>query len=79
MLLDNAIEVKLSEVELEQVTSNEIKAVFVPMEEYENEKRIFNENYPAGGEGEMETFYEILFSIYVTKDDQPGVLLFMYR
>lgn len=79
MLLDNAIEVKLSEVEFEQVTSNEIKAVFVPMEEYENEKRIFNENYPADGEGEMETFYEILFSIYVTKDDRPGVLLFMYR
>lgn len=78
MLLDHAIEVKLSEVELDQVTSNEIKTVFVPMEEYENEKRIFNENYPDG-ENEMEMFYEILFSVYVTKDDRPGVLLFMYR
>lgn len=78
MLLDNAIEVKLSEVELDQVTSNEIKTVFVPMEKYENEKRIFNENYPDG-ESEMEMFYEILFSVYVTKNNQPGVLLFMYR
>lgn len=78
MLLDHAIEVKLSKVELDQVTSNEIKTVFVPMEEYENEKRIFNESYPDG-ESEMETFYEILFSVYVTKNDKPGVLLFMYR
>lgn len=79
MLLDNAIEVKLSEVELDQVTSNEIKTVFIPMEEYENEKRIFNENYPADGESEMETFYEILFSVYVTKDGKPGVLCFMFN
>ena len=78
MLLDHAIEVKLSEVELDQVTSNEIKTVFIPMEEYENEKRIFNENYPAG-ESEMETFYEILFSVYVTKDGKPGVLCFMFN
>lgn len=77
MLLDNAIEVRLFEVELDQVTSNEIKTVFVPLKEYENEKRIFEENYCS--DGEMEAFYEILFSVYVTKDGQPGVLLFMYR
>lgn len=78
MLLDNAIKVKFSEVELDQVTSNEIKTVFVPMEEYENEKRIFNENYPDG-ESEMEAFYEILFTVYVTHEGQSGVLIFTYN
>lgn len=79
MLLDNAIKVKLSEVELDQVTSNEIKTVFVPMEEYENEKRIFNENYPADGDSEFDAFYEILFTVYVTHEGQPGVLIFTYN
>lgn len=79
MLLDNAIEVKLSEVELDQVTSNEIKTVFVPMEEYENEKRIFNENYPADGDSEFDAFYEILFTVYVTHEGRPGVLIFTYN
>ena len=79
MLLDKAIEVKLSEVELDQAASNEIKTMFVPMEEYENEKRIFYENYPAADESEMETFYDILFAMYVTYEGQPGVLIFTYN
>lgn len=78
MLLDNAIEVKLSEVELDQVTSNEIKTVFVPQADYEKERRIFNENYPDG-DSEFNAFYEILFTVYVTREGQPGVLIFTYN
>jgi hypothetical protein len=78
MLLDNAIEVKLSEVELDQVTSNEIKIMFVPQADYEKERRIFNENYPDG-DSEFDAFYEILFTVYVTREGQPGVLIFTYN
>ena len=79
MLFENSKQVKLSEVELDPVSTNELKVIFVPMEEYENEKRIFNENYPADGDSEFDAFYEILFSVYVTHNGQEGVLLFMYN
>ncbi|MBQ1895685.1 MAG: hypothetical protein II162_02590, partial [Clostridia bacterium] len=78
MLFENSKQVKLSEVELDPVSGNELKVIFVPQKDYEEERRIFNENYPDG-ESEFDVFYEILFSAYVTHEGQPGVLLFMYN
>lgn len=75
---DSMVNVDLSDVKLEQVARNEIKTVFVPMDVYENEKRIFSQSYPNGDE-EMEMFYEILFSVYVTYKGKNGVLCFMYN
>lgn len=79
MLFKNSKQVKLSEVELDPVSSNELKVIFVPMKEYENEKRIFSENYPADEDSEFDAFYEILFTVYVTHEGQPGVLVFTYN
>lgn len=78
MLFENSKQVKLSEVELDPVSTNELKVIFVPQADYEEERRIFNENYPDG-DSEFDAFYEILFTVYVTYDGQPGVLVFTYN
>lgn len=78
MLFENSKQVKLSEVELDPVSTNELKVIFVPQADYEEERRIFNENYPDG-DSEFDAFYEILFTVYVTHEGQPGVLVFTYN
>lgn len=78
MLFENSKQVKLSEVELDPVSTNELKVIFVPQKDYEEERRIFNENYPDG-DSEFDAFYEILFTVYVTHEGQPGVLVFTYN
>ncbi len=78
MLFENSKQVKLSEVELDSVSTNELKVIFVPQKDYEEERRIFNENYPDG-DSEFNMFYEILFTVYVTYEGQPGVLVFTYN
>lgn len=78
MLFENSKQVKLSEVELDSVSTNELKVIFVPQSDYEEERRIFNENYPDG-DSEFDAFYEILFTVHVTHEGQPGVLIFTYN
>jgi hypothetical protein len=78
MLFENSKQVKLSEVELDPVSTNELKVIFVPQADYEEERRIFNSNYPDG-DSEFDMFYEILFTVYVTHEGQPGVLVFTYN
>lgn len=78
MLFEKSKQVKLSEVELDPVSTNEFKAIFVPRADYEEERRIFNENY-LDGDSEFDAFYEILFTAYVTHEGQPGVLVFTYN
>ena len=78
MLFENSKQVKLSEVELDPVSTNELKVIFVPQADYEEERRIFNSNYPDG-DSEFDMFYEILFTVYVTYEGQPGVLVFTYN
>lgn len=76
--INTAKEVSLSEVNLDQVSGNEIKTVFVPIDEYNNAQREFNENN-VGGVFDFETIYEILFSVYVMHEGQLGVLCFMFN
>lgn len=78
MLFENSKQVKLSEVELDPVSGNELKVTFVSQADYEEERRIFNSNYPDG-DSEFDAFYEILFTVYVTYEGQPGVLIFTYN
>lgn len=62
MLFENSKQVKLSEVELDPVSTVDQRAQghIRAQADYEEERRIFNENYPDG-DSEFDMFYEILF------------------
>lgn len=76
--INTAKEVSLSEVSLDQVSGNEIKTVFVPIDEYNNAQREFYENN-LDGSLDFETITEILFSVYVMHEGQLGVLCFIFN
>ena len=71
-------EVRLSDVELDPVTQNEVRTVFMPMDDYNQEMKVFGQQYPDP-EYEFNCFYDVMFSIFVTYHGVSGILLFMNR
>lgn len=70
----NEKQVALSEVELSEGTG--VKAVFVPMDEYNNDRDRFLSFFP-NGEEEFEAAHTLHFSVPVTHDGQEGMLCFV--
>lgn len=74
MGFENEKQVALSEVELAEGAG--VKAVFVPMDEYNNDRDRFLTFFP-NGEEEFEAAHALHFSVPVTRDGQKGMLCFV--
>lgn len=74
MPFNNEIPVALSDVSLTEGSG--VKAVFVPLDEYNKDRNKFLDFFPNGDE-EFEAFHTLHFTVLVTYKGQEGMLCFM--